>query len=49
MQSRRTPLVSRFFTKDGEHPFDAINWEKRNSKIINEKGETIFELKDLER
>jgi len=48
MPTRQQPLVSRFFTTPGVHPFDDIAWEKRNSKIINEKGETIFELKDLE-
>lgn len=48
MPTRQQPLVSRFFTTPGVHPFDDITWEKRNSKIINEKGEAIFELKDLE-
>jgi ribonucleoside-diphosphate reductase alpha chain len=48
MPTRQQPLVSRFFTTPGTHPFDEITWEKRNSKIINEKGETIFELKEVE-
>jgi ribonucleoside-diphosphate reductase alpha chain len=42
------PLLERHFTKTGEHPFDQLSWEKRSSKIVNEKGETVFELKDAE-
>ena len=42
------PLTRRYFTKEGTHPFDEITWEKRNSKIVNDKGSTIFELNDAE-
>lgn len=38
----------RFFTKPGIHPFDEIIWERRDSVITNEKGEVIFEQKDIE-
>ncbi|MBI3193270.1 MAG: vitamin B12-dependent ribonucleotide reductase, partial [Ignavibacteriae bacterium] len=38
----------RFFTKKGVHPFSEIEWEKRIASITNEKGETIFEQKDVE-
>ncbi|MBI5216220.1 MAG: vitamin B12-dependent ribonucleotide reductase [Ignavibacteriae bacterium] len=38
----------RFFTKKGVHPFSEIEWEKRTASITNEKGETIFEQKDVE-
>jgi ribonucleoside-diphosphate reductase alpha chain len=38
----------RFFTKEGIHPFDEITWEKRDSRILDEKGKVIFELKDAE-
>ena len=48
MPNSTTPLVSRFFTTPEVEPFDTITWEKRTSRIINEKGSTIFELKDAE-
>lgn len=38
----------RFFTKKGEHPFDSIEWEYRTASITNERGEVIFEQKDVE-
>src|ERR1044072_8709699 len=46
--NRRSPLVERYFTSKDVHPFDQLTWENRTSKIINEKGETIFELKNAE-
>src|SRR5260221_11184601 len=38
----------RHYTKPGIHPFDTIEWESRTSVIQNEKGEIIFEQKDVE-
>src|ERR1041384_1747910 len=38
----------RYYTTPGVHPFDMIEWEFRTSVILNEKGETIFEQKDVE-
>ena len=38
----------RIFSKRGESPFDVIQWEKRKASITNEKGEVIFEQKDVE-
>jgi ribonucleoside-diphosphate reductase alpha chain len=38
----------RYFTKPGVHPFDQIEWELRTAVITNEKGEKIFEQKDVE-
>src|SRR5258708_32089296 len=38
----------RYYTTPGVHPFDAIDWEIRTAVISNEKGETIFEQKDVE-
>ena len=35
-------------TTPGEHPFDAIEWETRDAKIANEKGEVIFEQLGVE-
>jgi ribonucleoside-diphosphate reductase alpha chain len=40
--------IQRMFTTKGVHPFDAIEWELRTAVISNEKGETIFEQKDVE-
>jgi ribonucleoside-diphosphate reductase alpha chain len=40
--------VARRFTRDGIHPFDEVTWEKRSAVIGNEKGETVFEQKDVE-
>ncbi|MBN1827231.1 MAG: vitamin B12-dependent ribonucleotide reductase [Candidatus Eisenbacteria bacterium] len=38
----------RVYTTPGVHPFDEVEWEKREASIINEKGELVFEKKDLE-
>jgi ribonucleoside-diphosphate reductase alpha chain len=38
----------RYFTKPGVHPYDEIEWELRTAVISNEKGEKIFEQKDVE-
>jgi len=35
-------------TTPGEHPFDAIEWELRDARIANEKGEVIFEQVGVE-
>ncbi len=38
----------RCFTKPGVHPLDQVEWELRTATILNEKGEKIFEQKDVE-
>ncbi|BCS35190.1 vitamin B12-dependent ribonucleotide reductase [Luteitalea sp. TBR-22] len=38
----------RTFTKDGIDPFDAIEWETRSAVIGNEKGNVVFEQRDVE-
>jgi ribonucleoside-diphosphate reductase alpha chain len=38
----------RYFTKEGVHPFDELEWELRTAVISNDKGEKIFEQKDVE-
>jgi ribonucleoside-diphosphate reductase alpha chain len=38
----------RRFSKEGSHPFDDIKWSLRTAVITNEKGETVFEQKDVE-
>ncbi|MFN2463662.1 MAG: vitamin B12-dependent ribonucleotide reductase [Candidatus Dormibacteria bacterium] len=40
--------VDRRFTRPGVHPFDEIEWELRSATITNEKGEVVFEQKDVE-
>ena len=38
----------RFFTQEGIHPFSQVEWELRTAVISNEKGEKIFEQKNVE-
>src|SRR5690242_6649911 len=40
--------VKRLFSKEGSHAFDEIDWEIRTASIQNEKGETIFEQRNVE-
>ncbi len=47
-QQRRGLLFRRYYTKPDVHPFDQIEWEFRTAVISNEKGETIFEQKNVE-
>jgi ribonucleoside-diphosphate reductase alpha chain len=38
----------RFFTEAGIDPFDEIEWDLRNAIIGNEKGDVVFEQRDVE-
>jgi ribonucleoside-diphosphate reductase alpha chain len=38
----------RVFTKEGVDPFDEIEWEMRSAVIGSEKGEVVFEQRDVE-
>jgi ribonucleoside-diphosphate reductase alpha chain len=38
----------RRWTTPGVHPYDEITWETRAASIQNEKGEAVFEQKDVE-
>ena len=38
----------RRFTPPGSHAFDLVEWERRTAAIIGEKGQVIFEQKDVE-
>jgi ribonucleoside-diphosphate reductase alpha chain len=38
----------RRWTTPGIHPYDQVEWEIRTASIGNEKGETVFEQKDVE-
>jgi ribonucleoside-diphosphate reductase alpha chain len=40
--------IPRRFSKPGVHPFDEITWDRRTAAITNDKGEVIFEQKDVE-
>jgi len=40
--------IPRRWTRLGIHPFDEITWEPRRATITNEKGEVVFEQKDVE-
>jgi ribonucleoside-diphosphate reductase alpha chain len=38
----------RFFTEEGVDPFTEIEWEMRSALIGNERGEVVFEQRDVE-
>jgi len=38
----------RYFTPPGGHAYDMIEWERRTAAITSEKGQVIFEQKDVE-
>lgn len=40
--------VQRYFTKSGVDVFDTCEWDLRNAAITNERGELVFEQKDVE-
>jgi len=46
--ARKGLKVSRRWTRATVHPFDEIAWEPRSATIGNEKGEVVFEQKDVE-
>jgi ribonucleoside-diphosphate reductase alpha chain len=39
---------SRRFSKAGVSPYDEVQWERRTASITDQKGNTIFEQKDVE-
>ncbi|MGZ8868129.1 MAG: vitamin B12-dependent ribonucleotide reductase, partial [Thermoanaerobaculia bacterium] len=40
--------VSRYFTRPGVDVYDTCEWELRSAVITNERGEVVFEQKDVE-
>lgn len=40
--------VAEHFTADHQAPYAALEWERRTAVIANEKGEVLFEQKDVE-
>jgi ribonucleoside-diphosphate reductase alpha chain len=49
-QSGKVPGLrfERVFTPPGSHAYDSIEWERRTAGITGEKGQVIFEQKDVE-
>ena len=48
MTDKRGLEINRRYTTPDVHPFQAIKWEYRDSVIYDEKGDVIFEKKDVE-
>lgn len=46
--SRKGLKFDRAFSREGVDIFDTIEWEYRDAKIQNERGETVFEQRDVE-
>src|SRR3989442_14301969 len=38
----------RFFTPPGSHAYDLMEWERRTAAITGEKGQVIFEQKNVQ-
>jgi ribonucleoside-diphosphate reductase alpha chain len=52
-KAKAAPQISgltfpRFFTEPGVDPFDEVEWELRSAVIGNERGELVFEQRDVE-
>jgi ribonucleoside-diphosphate reductase alpha chain len=45
---KRGISIRRLFTKPGIHSFDEVQWELRTASIQNEKGQVIFEQRNVE-
>jgi ribonucleoside-diphosphate reductase alpha chain len=39
---------ARFFSREGLDPFDEVEWDVRSAVIGNEKGQVVFEQRDVE-
>ena len=40
--------MPRRYTRAGVHPFDAVKWDRRISRITERDGRVVFEMKDVE-
>ena len=40
--------INRRFTKEGQNPFDTVEWTTRSSRITNPDGSVVFEMPDAE-
>ena len=47
-QTQRGLIFTRRFTTEGVSPYDEIQWESRTASITDQKGNTIFEQKNVE-
>ena len=46
--TKRGITMRRLFTKPAIHPFEEVEWELRTASIQNEKGQAIFEQRNVE-
>lgn len=46
--SKKGLSFERFYTRQGVHPFDEVEWEQRTAAIGSETGKLVFEQKDVE-
>jgi len=46
--ARKGLLFPRYFTKSKASPYDEVEWELRTASIANERGQAIFEQKNVE-
>jgi len=47
-EQREKLKLNRFYTKAGEDPFDTVRFVSRTSKITNEDGSVVFEMRNVE-
>ena len=40
--------IDRVFSTEGQHPFDSLEWERRDAAIKNPNGDVVFEQNDVE-
>ena len=40
-------LITRRFTREGQDPFAALNFQPRTSRIVNPNGSVVFERRDI--
>jgi ribonucleoside-diphosphate reductase alpha chain len=47
-QTQRGLIFTRRFSTEGVSPYDELQWERRTASITDQKGNTIFEQKEVE-
>jgi len=40
--------IDRYFTQEGQHPYDEVEWERRVASIVGQDGKPVFEQRDVE-
>ena len=40
--------IEQFFSTEGVHPFEQLQWEKHSAKITSDNGQVVFEQDDIE-